>query len=401
MRSLLCVAVVLCVSMTARATFAPPQEVPVERLITNISAYIRENPKDAMGYFTLARVHYLAFSRQVSSLYAYRPDGLPTVPDMFGTPRGAEKALDEKAMQLHVKSGMENYLKAMELDKDKALFHLGLASLLESASESKLALPEIPGVKDPVDAKDWKSTYVREAIARYVQAFDLAKAGDLKRESQPLHGMESLISYESGTKLLKLLKAKEPLDDADKKRVQEVEKTLAALKAKPMGPITPIVFSLDGADALADLLDPGCRVKFDLDGTGRGQAWPWLRGGTALLVWDPKGTGRIESGRQLFGSVAFNMFWRDGYAALDALDDNRDGRLTGAELDGLAAWRDANQNGVSDPGEVESLTSIGVAGISARWDEKDGASPMNRLGLKLRDGRVLPTWDWMVEPAGK
>jgi hypothetical protein len=152
---------------------------------------------------------------------------------------------------------------------------------------------------------------------------------------------------------------------------------------------------------LADLLDSHRQVTFDLDGTGRGQAWPWVKPGTAILVWDPKGTGRIESGRQLFGSVTWWIFWRDGYSALDALDDNRDGWLSGEELKGLAVWVDRNGNGVSDAGEVMSVESMGVDGISARWTATEGSSPINRMGIRLKDGRVVGSWDWVVEPTGQ
>jgi hypothetical protein len=184
--------------------------------------------------------------------------------------------------------------------------------------------------------------------------------------------------------------------------VARVKKGMKSLEMKEgHGPITPIVFAPEGADGLAGLLDPQRHVNFDLDGTGRSQAWPWVKPQTAILVWDPKGTGRIESGRQVFGSVTGWIFWRDGYSALDALDDNRDGWLSGEELKGLAVWVDRNGNGVSDAGEVMSVESMGVEGISARWTATEGASPMNRMGIRLKDGRVVGSWDWVVEPTGQ
>jgi hypothetical protein len=63
----------------------------------------------------------------------------------------------------------------------------------------------------------------------------------------------------------------------------------------------------------------------------------------------------IESGRQLFGSVTWWMFWRDGYQAPAALDDDGNGWLEGNELAGIAIWRDLNGNGVCDPSEIISL----------------------------------------------
>jgi hypothetical protein len=46
----------LC-SSQALAKFAMPGEVPVERLIKNVGAYVKEHPKEAQGYYTLGRVH--------------------------------------------------------------------------------------------------------------------------------------------------------------------------------------------------------------------------------------------------------------------------------------------------------------------------------------------------------
>jgi hypothetical protein len=59
---------------------------------------------------------------------------------------------------------------------------------------------------------------------------------------------------------------------------------------------------------------------------------------------------------------------------------------------------------VSDPGEVMSVESLGVESIAARWTQREGASPMNRLGIRMKDGREVASWDWVVgreEPAAE
>ena len=92
------------------------------------------------------------------------------------------------------------------------------------------------------------------------------------------------------------------------------------------------------------------------------------------------------------------IFWRDGYHALSALDDNRDGWLSGKELAGLALWFDRNQNGRTDPGEVLPIEKTSITAIRVVSDGRDGGSLKSSRGLKLRDGSTLPTWDWFVEP---
>ena len=108
----------------------------------------------------------------------------------------------------------------------------------------------------------------------------------------------------------------------------------------------------------------------------------------ALAEWDPDGRGDICSGQQLFGSVSWWLFFRNGYEALDALDDNRDGSLAGTELKGIAAWFDADSDGRSDPGEVTPVERLGVVALSTQVTSYDGDSPMSDRGVTMADGRV-------------
>lgn len=52
-------------------------------------------------------------------------------------------------------------------------------------------------------------------------------------------------------------------------------------------------------------------------------------------------------------------------AALAALDANKDGKLTGAELNGLQIWADTNENGIQDAGELRTLVQQGISTIRA------------------------------------
>ena len=92
------------------------------------------------------------------------------------------------------------------------------------------------------------------------------------------------------------------------------------------------------------------------------------------------------------------MFWSDGYRALDALDDNRDGALTGAELEGMAVWFDRNQDGVSQPGEVIPIARTGIVAISVRANGRSGEPLMNPAGITMADRRAIPTYDWSTTP---
>ena len=98
----------------------------------------------------------------------------------------------------------------------------------------------------------------------------------------------------------------------------------------------------------------------------------------------------------MFGSVTFWIFWRDGYAALAALDDNGDGELRGSELRGLALWRDLNCNGVSEPGEVQPVAAFGITAISCDSQPLSANATWNPCGVTFADGTVRPTYDWIA-----
>jgi hypothetical protein len=247
--------------------------------------------------------------------------------------------------------------------------------------------------------------WLQQALASYVKAYQSALHDDLSRKEMPSNrgdddvGMRSMISYEAGQAILELAHRLGTRAILPEGMLDALPKQLAQLAALPPPTwITPILMDLEESAALEELLDPDRIVRFDLDGDGIAELRKWVRPDTGLLVWDPEGRGEITSGRQLFGDATWWMFFRNGYEALDALDDDRDGWLAGGELAGLALWRDADSDAVSDPGEVEDLACLGVTALATRSDTLDGLAPGATRGAWLADGRCLPTWDWVAEP---
>ena len=104
----------------------------------------------------------------------------------------------------------------------------------------------------------------------------------------------------------------------------------------------------------------------DADGVRTGTAWAGADDG--LLVLDIDSNGLIDSGRELFGNntlLANGQKATDGHAALRALDANADGSLDAADAPfaNLRVWRDLDQDGVSDAGELQSLEAAGITRI--------------------------------------
>jgi hypothetical protein len=363
----------------------------------------------------------------------------------------------KEELQTHLTEAIKNLNKSIEMDPHSAAPHLAMASILESGVEEAGDLDVHPNVFSPeitkqitgwnaeevkrlnedsiegllrMSWKDREGRSIREVVAsllferhkdkadperarvkallvldwkeqiteQYFEAMSLALPADSKTAAKPVWGsMEDWIAYEGAKSYLAAVKARGAREDEEVR----VAVATAALKAfdslaEPRG-ITPIIFSLKEPVSLTSLMKRDSRSGFDMDGTGRGQQWNWVGPRTGILVWDPDHTGRITSGRQLFGSVTWWMFFKDGYQALDTLDDNRDGRLSGSELNGLAVWFDRNGNGVCDAGEVLPIENLGIAAISTRATAVEDGCRANHAGLIMSDGRFLPTYDWIAD----
>ncbi|MCP4377671.1 MAG: hypothetical protein GY794_16035 [bacterium] len=454
---LLIMFVVAASASVASASFMRAPEIPVERLLANTAAYVKENPKNPQGYYLLGRINALAFAIKSGKLRAFHrnPKALVRLDPYQGRP-SKTPPLKTEQLTKHVIDSITNFRKAIALKPDSGLYRLGLAYILEQGSQTAYTIGAPPGEKPHPAANDtqaaqWKGLieqlgnkdskardkaqnilaaqmpavakglmafaddknverqarvrkllagyWNEQAIREYLLAHNLAIKTDSKIKHRPLRGLMSLASYESGKAYIRLVE-KRGATKAETKIIEKVKQALKELSDKPRGPITPIIFSLDTATAPRDLLSDGTVVRFDLDGDGLAQNWPWVKPSTGILVWDPSGKGRITSGRQLFGSVTFWMFFNDGFHALNVLDDDRDGRLSGSELRGLAVWFDRNSNGRSDRGEVTDITRLGIEAIETRASHKATPSgwPAHHSGLKMKDGTTRPLYDWIPSP---
>ena len=382
--------------MNAQAEFMRGEPVPVERLITNVGALMKDTPNDAETVYTLGRLHSLAFAQGNQNVYVYpaggaiNPGKLPRLAH-YGTGRDTPDAtLSKRKAQalMHLQDSLALYLRAVKLAPKNGLywFSYGWMTQQGAAFAADVNAPFLPK-----PAKASKAVWQVEALTAFRRAYALSEAQDLKR-THILMGGDAVISEEAGQSILDAFKGRS-LTQAESAEKTQIEAHLAQMNKIPRA-VTPLIFPIEGPQSLAILTETRTRVKFDLMGDQSRRVWPWVTPQTGILVWDSQHTGRIASGRQLFGSVTWWIFWKNGFDPLAALDDNHDGWLTGAELDGIAVWQDKNGNGVSDPGEVIPVQQFGIKRIAVHAESLREGALCQPQGIVMRDDSTRPLYDW-------
>ena len=398
----LAIAFLLSFCISVHGKFAAPQPTPIDQLLKTAEAFRSKHPESAEGYYVLGRIHYLGFHLKHHQIPAFRYAETDDTPPRlspqwmlnWGQKQPPVKQLASQELVAHAVSAMRNFKEAARLNnyESPGLIHLGMASLEEefAAWNEQAKVADLP--------PEFQGITLTRIRADYAQALAAAMVKDGELGYLPISGLEGVTSFEAATALVRLAEKSDTLTDTEKKDVERAKDALKFFHGLGMGAITPMVFSFRTVHHLDELLAPEVAVDFDLRGYGPRERWSWLRPELGLLVWDPLHRGRIESARQLFGGYTFEIFRANGYDALAALDTNGDEMLSGAELDGISVWFDRNGDGVSTPNEVTPLRDLDVVAVATTVEGYDGTHPTNARGITLRDGRMLRTWDWMVQP---
>ena len=372
MRVLVLVAVLAIGGLgSAWAIYAPVDlvDVPVNRIVANLEARLRETPADAELHQALARAHAIAYARGESTLRLSRPGFSAKDPkdppderqlaSQTSAPDVRPDVASNPAARGHLDEALKHYREAVRLYPNNLTAAMGYGWTLAQSGDEAGAREQYRAVLKGALEQEWYSM-AQEAGSCLLPL--------LSRFSQPIERLQLEVT----------------LQDLDKK-IKERGRM-----------ITPIVVPLAAGTPFDDLVARDAAVAFDLDGSGLPHRWQWITPKAGWLVYQGTGQRRVDSGIRLIGSRTFWIFWPDGYAAMAALDDDADGRLTGPELEGLAIWHDPNSNGVVEPGEVRPVAELGIVALSCAHVPHPQRFEYSPGGVVFADGSVRPSYDWIA-----
>ncbi|MDP3401472.1 MAG: hypothetical protein Q8R97_10150, partial [Brevundimonas sp.] len=141
----------------------------------------------------------------------------------------------------------------------------------------------------------------------------------------------------------------------------------------------PLTLDLDGDGLETVGIDPANPILFDHDADGVKTATGWIKPEDGFLVLDRNGNGVIDNGTELFGDstpLYTGGTAADGFAALAQEDTNGDGLVNAADarFADLRIWRDLNQDGESQTGELQTLEEAGI--IALHVGKTENAQPL-------------------------
>ncbi len=160
----------------------------------------------------------------------------------------------------------------------------------------------------------------------------------------------------------------------------------------------PLTLDLDGDGIETVGTNAYKGALFDHDKDGIQTATGWVAADDGFLVIDRNEDGIINNGNELFGD---NYTLKDGstaptgFAALAEFDSNGDGVVDAKDENfaKLRVWRDLNQDGISQEGELFTLESLNIQSLNTSYQDTNtrlgnGNSLVQKGSYTLSDGQT-------------
>jgi hypothetical protein len=134
----------------------------------------------------------------------------------------------------------------------------------------------------------------------------------------------------------------------------------------------PVAIDLDG-NGLEFLGFVNSKVKFDIMMDGSLAKLDWINGKDGLLCYDADDNGRIDSSREISFSMWDSFAESDLQALASVFDTNEDGFLDIRDqgFKKFYIWRDQNENGAQEDGELFQLIDFGIERIKLKGIRSD------------------------------
>lgn len=162
------------------------------------------------------------------------------------------------------------------------------------------------------------------------------------------------------------------------------EATTLKFKNYSVGMLSALVVDLDG-NGVSLVRRTKSRAVFDMNGDGISDDTGWISKKDGLLVIDRNNDGVITGPSEL-SFMSEDSSATSNLAGLASLDSNGDKILDkkDARFTELKIWVDANGNGTTDPGELKTLSDLGIVSIDLAAHNLSG-------NAKIGDNLLLAT----------
>ncbi len=127
----------------------------------------------------------------------------------------------------------------------------------------------------------------------------------------------------------------------------------------------PLVLDMDQDGFISVEAYDSSSVYFDITGDGVKEKVGWIKENDGILAYDKNGNGQINGLNEIFGSESMNGFEELKLVA----DSNNDGIIDRKDelYNQLKVWQDANQDGISQENELQTLAEAGIKNIELNY----------------------------------